>query len=165
MTTFAVAGLLADDGGRVQNARRVGGFTLSDPLVWENTPGGIVATPLTVVALLMTPTGLVVAVTFVTAFPDAVVRVAPVKNDPCGRGLYACQRGVECRRHCRHCGARLPMTPFTTLVDVVPRLMPRNCISGDQRYGWVSRPSNCGNRTCLKNSRVAGEPAYRRACD
>src|SRR5262249_56081516 len=56
--------------------------TLFDPPLWENTPGGIVATPFTVVALLMTPTGVVVADTFVTAFPEAVVRAALVKNDP-----------------------------------------------------------------------------------
>ena len=57
-------------------------FTWSDPPFWKNSPFPIVATPLTVVALLMTPTGEVVAVTFVTAFSDVVARVAPVKNDP-----------------------------------------------------------------------------------
>ena len=56
--------------------------TLSDPPVCENTPFPNVATPLTVVTLLMTPTGEVVAVTFVTAFADVVASVAPVKNDP-----------------------------------------------------------------------------------
>jgi len=83
VTTFAVAGLPLMMVGTFRMPGGLEAVTLSDPPVWENTPGGIVATPLTVVALLMTPTGVVVAVTFVTAFPDAVVRVAPVKNDPC----------------------------------------------------------------------------------
>jgi hypothetical protein len=58
-------------------------ITTSDPPLWTNVPPGFVATTLTVVALLMTPTGVVVADTFVTAFPEVVARVAPVKNDPC----------------------------------------------------------------------------------
>jgi hypothetical protein len=31
----------------------------------------------------MTPIGVIVGITFVTAFPDVVARVAPVKNEPC----------------------------------------------------------------------------------
>src|SRR5262249_42320671 len=79
--------------------------TWSDAPFWKNVPPGFVATPLTVVALLMTPTGVVVAVTFVPAFPDAVVRVAPVKNDPC---VVVVCTPAECRHQSRHCRARLP---------------------------------------------------------
>src|SRR5262245_2586104 len=103
----------------------LGAVTLSDPPVWENTPGGIVATPLTVVALLMTPTGVMVAVTFVTAFPEAVVRAAPVKNDPEVVVVFTPVRAVP------NVGTNpvtavpvCPLTPFTTLVDVVLRLAP-----------------------------------------
>src|SRR5262249_3484125 len=99
--------------------------TLSDPPVWENTPGGIVATPLTVVALLMTPTGVVVAVTFVTAFPEAVARAALVKNDHDVVVVFTLVKAVP------NVGATVvtavpvcPLTPFTTLVDVVLRLAP-----------------------------------------
>jgi hypothetical protein len=73
----------------------------------------------------MTPTGVVVAVTFVTAFPDAVVRVAPVKNDPCVVVVCTPVRALP------NVGATAvtavpvcPLTPFTTLVDVVLRLAP-----------------------------------------
>jgi hypothetical protein len=73
----------------------------------------------------MTPTGVVVAVTFVTAFPDAVVRVAPVKNDPCVVVVCTPVRAVP------NVGTNpvtavpvCPLTPFTTLVDVVLRLAP-----------------------------------------
>src|SRR5262245_20720538 len=45
----------------------LGAITTSDPPFWKNTPGGGTATVLTVVALLMTEIGVVVAVTFVTA--------------------------------------------------------------------------------------------------
>src|SRR6516165_5719977 len=99
--------------------------TLFDPPLWENTPGGIVATPLTVVALLMTPTGVVVADTFVTAFPEAVVRAALVKNDPDVVVVFTLVKAVP------NVGATAvtavpvcPLTPFTTLVDVVLRLAP-----------------------------------------
>src|SRR6516165_6964627 len=99
--------------------------TLSDPPLWENTPGEIVATPLTVVALLMTPTGVVVADTFVTALPEAVVRAALVKNDPDIVVVFTPVRAVP------NVGANpvtavpvCPLTPFTTLVDVVLRLAP-----------------------------------------
>jgi hypothetical protein len=43
----------------------------------------MVATVLTVVPLLITPTAEVVAVTLVTALPEVVARFAPVRNDPC----------------------------------------------------------------------------------
>jgi hypothetical protein len=56
--------------------------TSSDWPFWENTPFPIVATVLTVVALLTTPTGVMVADTFVTAFPEVVARVAPVELTP-----------------------------------------------------------------------------------
>src|SRR5262249_30781762 len=99
--------------------------TLFDPPLWENTPGGIVATPLTVVALLMTPTGVVVADTFVTAFPEAVVRAALGKKDP------HVVVGFTLRKTVANVGATAvpavpvcPLTPFTTLVDVVLRLAP-----------------------------------------
>src|SRR5262249_22950176 len=99
--------------------------TLSDPPLWENTPGGIVATPLTVVALLMTPTGVIVADTFVTALAEAVVRAAPVKNDPCVVVVVTPVRALP------NVGTNpvtavpvCPLTPFTTLVDVVLRLAP-----------------------------------------
>ena len=99
--------------------------TLFDPPLWENTPGGIAATPLTVVALLMTPTGVVVADTFVTALPEAVVRAALVKNDPDVVVVFTPVRAVP------NVGANpvtavpvCPLTPFTTLVDVVLRLAP-----------------------------------------
>src|SRR5262245_19433361 len=99
--------------------------TLSDPPVWENTPGGIVATPLTVVALLMTPTGVIVADTFVTAFAEVVGSVAPVKNDPDVVVVFTPVKAVP------NVGATAvsavpvcPLTPFTTLVDVVLRLAP-----------------------------------------
>ena len=76
---------------------------------WENTPPGFVATVLTVVALLMTPTGVVVATTFVTAFPEVVARVAPVKNDPCVAVVCTLGQSVaECRSYGRHSRARLP---------------------------------------------------------
>ena len=99
--------------------------TTSDPPFWENVPPGFVATVLTVVALLTTPTGVVVADTFVTAFPEAVVRAAPVKNDPDVVVVFTLVKAVP------NVGATAvtavpvcPLTPFTTLVDVVLRLAP-----------------------------------------
>jgi hypothetical protein len=73
----------------------------------------------------MTPTGVMVAVTFVTAFPEAVVRAAPVKNDPEVVVVFTPVRAEP------NVGATAvtavpvcPLTPFTTLVDVVLRLAP-----------------------------------------
>jgi hypothetical protein len=68
------------------------------------------------VALLMTPTGVVVADTFVTAFPEVVARFAPVKNDPCVVVVWTLVRalpnvGVTAVTAAPVC----PVTLFTTL--------------------------------------------------
>jgi hypothetical protein len=74
---------------------------------------------LTVVALLTTPTGVVVADTFVTAFPEVVVRAAPVKNDPgvavvCTLVRASPNVGVTAVTAAPVC----PVTLFTTLPKV-----------------------------------------------
>src|SRR5262249_9927493 len=73
----------------------------------------------------MTPTGVVIADTFVTAFPEAVARAALVKNDPDVVVVFTLVKAVP------NVGATAvtavpvcPLTPFTTLVDVVLRLAP-----------------------------------------
>jgi hypothetical protein len=66
-----------------------------------------------------------VAVTFVTAFAEAVVSVAPVRNDPEVVVVFTPVRAVP------NVGATAvtavpvcPLTPFTTLLDVVLRVAP-----------------------------------------
>jgi hypothetical protein len=93
--------------------------TLSDPPLWENSPPGPVATPLTVVALLMTPIGEVIATTFVTAFPDVVASVAPVKNDPCVAVVCTLVRALANVGFTAVTAAPVcPVTLFTTLPKV-----------------------------------------------
>ena len=47
-------------------------ITLSDPPFWKNNPGATVATPLTVCGIVEDADCVVLAVTFVTAFPEAL---------------------------------------------------------------------------------------------
>jgi hypothetical protein len=124
VTTFCVVGVplttvaLKMPGGIVA-------ITLPDPPLRKNEPPGLDAGTLTVVPLLTTPTGVVVAVTFVTAFPDAVVRVAPVKNDPCVVVVCTPVRALpNVGTNPVNAVPVCPLTPFTTLVDVVLRLAP-----------------------------------------
>ena len=66
--------------------------------------------------MLTTPTGVMVADTFVTAFPEVVARVAPVRNDPCVAVVCTLVRALPKVGFTAVTAAPVcPMTLFTTL--------------------------------------------------